>query len=669
MTHRDTHQPPKSDDTMKITRRRFLRGGLAAAAAVVGSASLAFPPGSEAAAPPPGARDEKTGSIRGKGPNFLIILCDEMRFPPVYESDALKRFRRRYLKTQNLLRANGLEFERHYVASSACVPSRASILTGHYPSLHGATQTAGGGAKEAWDGDVFWLDPNSVPTFGNYFRAAGYRTYWRGKWHVSNADLIVPGTRTQLVSYDPDTGVPDPAKEALYSAAHRLDPYGFSGWIGPDAGCDAKSPLNSGSSVPEPQRGRDLSIAEEGVNLIQELELDHDHSSAPWLVVCSFVNPHDIALVGEKTMTDPKWAFPVENCVPSGDPNDWNFLFIWDQFQQTLNDDLSTKPQVQASYQAGYSTFVGEIDPNFYWQYYYQLHKNVDQEMGKVMAALLASRFKNDTIVVLTSDHGDMLGAHNYLYQKFYEAYDETVRVPLIIWNKHLFKDPRSIDALTSHVDLAPTLLGLAGIDPEPIRQQLARDHSDARPFVGRDLSPITLGDVDPASVNDPVYFMTDDNPTRGLHQSLPDGTTNPSVVQPSHIETVVARLNDGKLWKYSRYFDSPQFWSSPGTPGDDEVEDVVLEQVQKTPPPEIEDDPIGCTITVKATPKPDEFELYNVTDDPMELDNKYNKPGYSSQQAALAELLEEQCAQKRLTPCSGDVLGQPLCGQQSCSK
>jgi choline-sulfatase len=192
---------------------------------------------------------------------------------------------------------------------------------------------------------------------------------------------------------------------------------------------------------------------------------------------------------------------------------------------------------------------------------------------------------------------------------------------------------------------------------------------------VGRDLSPLILGNVDPASVNDPVYFMTDDNPTRGLHQSFPDGTTNPSVVQPSYIQTVVARLNDGKVWKYSQYFDSPQYWSSPGPPGDAGVEDVTLEQKKATPDapaygePDVGPQPIGYDITVKSTPKPDEFELYNVTDDPMELDNKYNKAGYSSQQAALAELLEEQCAQKRLTPCSGDVLGQPLCGQQSCSK
>jgi choline-sulfatase len=260
------------------------------------------------------------------------------------------------------------------------------------------------------------------------------------------------------------------------------------------------------------------------------------------------------------------------------------------------------------------------------------------------------------------------------MYQKSFEAYEETVRVPLIIWNKHLFKGPRLVDALTNHVDLAPTLLGLAGIDPEPIRQQLARDHSDARPFVGRDLSPLILGEVDPASVNDPVYFMTDDNPTLGLHQSSPDGTTNPAVVQPSHVETVVARLDDGKLWKYSRYFDSPQFWSSPGTPGDEGVKDVIVVQKKATPDtpdygePDRGPQPTRTDITVKSTPKPDEFELYDVTEDPMELDNKYNNAGYSAQQAALEVLLQEQCAQKRLTPCSGDVPGDPNCDQDACS-
>ena len=96
----------------------------------------------------------------------------------------------------------------------------------------------------------------------------------------------------------------------------------------------------------------------------------------------------------------------------------------------------------------------------------------------------------------------------------------------------------------------------------------LAVNHSDAAPFVGRDLSSLILGQGDFASVNDPVYFMTDDDPTRGLHMNRRLGLGYTPVEQPAHIETVIARLDDGHLWKFSRYFDNPQYWSSPGTPG-----------------------------------------------------------------------------------------------------
>jgi len=665
MTHGETTQPSEPEGTTTLSRRRFLQGGLAAAAAA--SASFALPHGSsEAAAAQPNPPGPPPAPLGGERPNFLIILCDEMRFPPVYESDYTRQYRQDHLEFQNTLLANGLDFQRHYIMTSACTPSRVSILTGHYPSLHGASQKAGGGAKEPWDPDVFWPDPDSVPTFGDYFRAAGYRTYWRGKWDASNADLWVPGTHTQVVSYDPDTGERDPAKEALYSTVDRLNPYGFSGWIGPDAGVDAKSPLNSGSSVKSGQRGRDVSFAEQGVELIQEL--DHDRSAAPWLVVCSFVNPHDIALFGKVNVDSGRFEFEIDDDVPSGKPEDENFLFIWDQFEKTFkDDDLSTKPGCQADYRNHYWTFMGGVEPEPYWRLYYQLHKNVDAEMMKVMQALLASGYNDDTIVVLTSDHGDMLGAHGYLHQKFFQAYEETVRVPLIIWNKKLIKKPLAIQALTSHADLAPTLLGLAGIDPEPIRQQLARSHTDAQPLVGRDLSPLILGQVDADSVDAPVYFMTEDNPTRGLHQSLPNGMTNPSVGQPSCLETVVARLDDGKLWKYSRYFDSPQYWSSPGDPGEDGVEDVVMEQMEPTKDPGYEG-PIAVRQTVKGTVEPDDFEMYDLDDDPAELTNLYGNQNYNAQQHKLAKLLDDQRKQKRLTPCSGLVPGQDCNPWKECA-
>jgi choline-sulfatase len=123
-------------------------------------------------------------------------------------------------------------------------------------------------------------------------------------------------------------------------------------------------------------------------------------------------------------------------------------------------------------------------------------------------------------------------------------------------------------------------------------------------------------------------------------------------VIQPNHIETVIARLN-GKIWKYSRYFDNPQFWS---TPGDPTPQDVVVSPPDEPPPSTEGVYTIEYTVSVKTQPLPDEFEMYNVTDDPGELDNLYGQ-GYP-EQAVLESLLAEQCAKKRLTPASGIVPG-----------
>jgi choline-sulfatase len=653
-----------------LSRRRFLQGGLAAAA----TAALARPPDiGEAATAQPDQRDAPPKPVRGKGPNILIILCDEMRFPPSYESEATKGFRAAHLDFQNALLANGLTFQRHYIMSAACVPSRASILTGHYPSLHGASQTFAA-AKEAYDPDVFWVDPNSVPTFGNYFRAAGYLTFWIGKWHVSNADMLVPGTHEPQLSFDPDSGERDPAKEKLYQAANRLDPYGFAGWIGPESHGD-NAVKDTGSSVPPGERGRDISFAEQATELIQEL--DAHPNSTPWLVVCSFVNPHDIACYGMFTQptVNPASGFDftvdesLDPPVPAAEE-----LFTSD-FQDSLEDDLSKKPTAQTSYRNTYHVWLNPVvDNDTYLRYYYQLHVDVDGEMMKVFDALQHSRYKDDTIVVFTSDHGEMLLAHAFMHQKMYQAYDETTRVPLMIWYPKGIAGPRSIDTLTSHADLVPTLLGLAGIDEtrrEEIRQMLAVNHSDAAPFVGRDLSPLILGQDDPASVNDPVYFMTEDDPSRGLHMKRRIGVGYYPIVQPCHVETAIARLDDGHLWKYSRYFDNPQFWSSPGTPGVDDpdtpgvdVKDILRVELQEDPEPEVYRQPetIPCELTVKGTPAPDEFEMYDLDQDPMELTNRYGEAEYLSQQTMLAQLLQEQCAQKRLRPWSGDVPGQPTC-------
>jgi choline-sulfatase len=160
-------------------------------------------------------------------------------------------------------------------------------------------------------------------------------------------------------------------------------------------------------------------------------------------------------------------------------------------------------------------------------------------------------------------------------------------------------------------------------------------------------------------SVDGPVYFMTDDEISRGSNPQNLFGAFYVPVIQPNHVETVVTKI-DGVVWKYSRYFDNPQFWSSPGVPGEPGVMDVLLHEetpLVANPPAGVHE--IRCTRTVKYEPAPDEYELYNVTEDPMELDNLAGNPSAAVIEARLAGVLANQRAEKRLYPVSGPVPGQ----------
>ncbi len=163
--------------------------------------------------------------------------------------------------------------------------SQEPLFTGQYPSLHGVSQTSGI-AKQSTDPAMGWLDPDEVPTLGDWFRAGGYETYYRGKWHVSHADLTIPGSHEGLMASD-DDGAPIVRAVEAYRKADRLDPFGFSGWIGREAHGAAKS---------------DCGTVRDGVFAEQVVELFGDLAEAsrigPWLAVASFVNPHDIGFAG-----------------------------------------------------------------------------------------------------------------------------------------------------------------------------------------------------------------------------------------------------------------------------------------------------------------------------------------------------------------------------------
>ena len=340
-------------------------------------------------------------------PNVLVVMTDEERYPPPYESDAVADFRRTQLPGRERIRARGVELHRHYACATACTPSRASLFTGQYPSLHGLTSTDGL-AKTATDPAMTWLDPATVPTLGDWFRAAGYDTYYRGKWHISHADLAAPGTHDGLRTNDA-AGTVLPGAVDLYDRADRLDGYGFHGWIGREPhGAD---PSDTGVV-------RDPLFAAQMADLFADLT--QPERTRPWLAVASFVNPHDIAFAGPASqllgLPPPDDTVPDYPAAPS------------------QADSLDRRPRCQGRFRALWPKVIFDVpSDDEYRRLYLWLHKLVDPAIVATLDALDGSGAADETIVVFTSDHGDLVGAHGGLQQKWFNAYDEAVRVPMVI--------------------------------------------------------------------------------------------------------------------------------------------------------------------------------------------------------------------------------------------
>ena len=267
---------------------------------------------------------------------------------------------------------------------------------------------------------------------------------------------------------------------------------------------------------------------------------------------------------------------------------------------------------------------------NAYRRLYYYLHKLVDQAIGRILDALEASGMAEDTIVVFTSDHGDMLGAHGGLQQKWANAFDETVRVPMIVKGPGVAPVDGGITMPTSHVDLIPTLMGLAGIDAERAGAAVARTHTEARPLPGRDLSRLLTGAAPADELASPIYFMTEDQITKGLTQvNVLTGEPFESLRPPSCIESVVATLPTGEggtleLWKLNHYYERLDEWNAEhgiAAPGD---------------------------LRPAAEPA---WELHNLTADPEERRNLAGTDDADQSMHSLRSVLDAERDSKRLLP------------------
>ncbi len=543
-------------------------------------------------------------------PDIVILMTDEERAVPPYETPEVLAWRDRMLLGRKWFNDHGVSFGRHYTGSLACVPSRPTIFTGHYPDLHGVTQTDGIG-KTADDSRMRWLRPGEVPTLGNWFRAAGYDTHYDGKWHISHADLIDTNTGRSLATND-DDGVVDPVAVRRYLDADPLGPYGFSGWVGPEP---------HGALLGNAGIRRDPLIADRVVAWLTDRyarrRAGDPAALRPFLLVASFVNPHDIVLFPTWSRRGPVKPSPLDPPPVAPAP--------------TADEDLSTKPAAQIAFREAYYSGYGpapmvnrtyDRKAQQYRDLYYRLHAEVDGPIDRVRRAVTEGG-SDDAVLVRTADHGDLLGAHGGLHQKWFNLYDEATRVPFVIARIGSgATQPRTVTAPTSHVDLVPTLLGAAGVDVAEVAATLAESFSEVHELPGRDLMPIVDGA--PADETRAVYLMTRDNMLEGdsgasgLARQLKQTVNPPAPLRiriPAHtasnFEGMVVQVDDaggaGHLWKLVRTFDDPGTWTEPG------VRHLAANGIGGE--------------AYRTSPLDDQWELYDLTADPIEADNRWTDP------------------------------------------
>lgn len=306
-----------------------------------------------------------------------------------------RRMGSQYLNTPALdsLAARGTFFTRAYAPNPLCMPARNSIFTGRFPHETGVTDNT-----PMYTGQR--LDAREFPLLGTYFRDAGYHTGYFGKWHLCY---------------------------------------------------DAKQPEAHGFVEIDTQQ-KDVVTADHAVAFLRAQRRDR-----PFLLVASFLNPHNIAEytrgqplsngpVGEPPGLDALPPPPANLGAPVGEP-----------------DSMAL---IRRGYHANRRLFpVGGFSPSVWqamrWGYYRMIEK-VDAEIGRVLAALREQGLERDTLIVFVSDHGECAGAHGLSQKTVF--YEESVRVPLIICPPG-GAGAREADAFVNvGVDLLPTLLDYAGL-------------------------------------------------------------------------------------------------------------------------------------------------------------------------------------------------------------
>ena len=494
-------------------------------------------------------------------PNFLVLITDQQRAPRHWPEDP--GWLRELMPNDAELRRTGLSFRNAFCNTAMCSPSRASLFTGLYPAEHGMeltltaadlrpnprnapavaatmarilrrrqaparrllTQFTKGllriGESRGHEPEL----PPGLPNMAKLLRGAGYHVAYKGKWHLTH----------------PATG-----EDGLLGGWGEEDErriegeYGFADWEAPDAGENTKAEHFGGGNAGEGEGWDEVYTGQ------VERWLTRADLPEPFCLVVSLVNPHDVL------------GYPAS--YERGGYSTDEFRDLGVDLPPTVDEDLTGKPAVHALMQMGMTAYMGPLrnrrEQLDYVNFYAYLHRLVDGKIGRVLGALGDASdpgsLRSRTVVLRCADHGEMGLSHGGLRQKTFNAYEETINVPLVVSNPVLFPRAAETEALASLVDVLPTVLrlsdgeapaGLRGRDLSPVLSKAAAPDREALQRASVDFAPLTDHIVASDLVRDTVHFTYDD------HQAGTAMTEAPG--QPNRIRAIRSASA-----KYAVYFD-----------------------------------------------------------------------------------------------------------------
>ncbi len=370
-------------------------------------------------------------------PNILWICTDQQRY------DTIGALGNRYVSTPNIdgLVNDGVAFTHAYCQSPICTPSRASFLTGQYPS----TVHVNGNGNAHF--------PAGAPKLVTRLLAdSGYQCGLIGKLHLASAFGRI------------EPRVDDGYSYWQYSHAPRDDwdqGHDYADWVKARGG-DLNAFNADVDGVPA-EYHQTTWCAEKAIEFMCS-----QHTSSPWLASVNIYDPHPpFNPPGQyRELFDPK-DMPGALFRDSDLEQQHRLESIDFQSKGRHPDQLDINSPIVTQGPLGGSAnepTLGGTDARSLQAAYYAMIKLIDDRVGDMLTALEDSGQLDNTIVLYTSDHGEILGDHG-LIQKGCRFYEGLVRVPLIFSFPRRFRRGVRSDSLVELLDIAPTLLDIAGVD------------------------------------------------------------------------------------------------------------------------------------------------------------------------------------------------------------